>query len=117
MPVADMPVESVLGDDLAHIGEDFRGGRDRRRSPRLETIAEGVKVAVGADAGKTMRQPGAAKALLGFKDDKAGARELGGEVIGAADAGDTGADDQDVEMFDRLCGGHGAERRGNVHGV
>ena len=36
-------------------------------------------------------------------------------VHGGPDAGESGADNQDVEMFARLCGGHGAERRGDVH--
>jgi hypothetical protein len=59
-----MPLKPVFGDDLAHIGENFRGGGDRRAGPWLEAIAEGVKIAVGADAGIAVGQPGAAKAFL-----------------------------------------------------
>ena len=51
-PVADVAAEIVLVDDLAQVAEDLGGGRDRRAGPRLEAVAEGVEVAVGADAGK-----------------------------------------------------------------
>ena len=67
--------------------------------PRLEAVAEGVQVAVGADAGIAVGAPGAAEGLLGFERDEARARALRGEVIGRADAGDAGAGDQDVEML------------------
>src|SRR5712664_2909642 len=49
--VADMPSKIVLFDDVAHVGHDFRGGCDRRADPRLEAVAEGMEIAVGADAG------------------------------------------------------------------
>ena len=62
VPVADVLREIVFVDDFAHIGADFRRGRDRRTGPGLEAVAEGVKVAVGADARIFMRPPGAAKA-------------------------------------------------------
>jgi hypothetical protein len=114
MPVADMRLKPVFGDDLAHIGANFRGGRDRCAGPWLEAVAEGVKIAVGADAGIAVGQPGAAKALLGFEHDEAGAGKLHRQVIGAADAGDAGADDQDIEMLGRLGGGSGGCRG---HGV
>lgn len=63
MAVADMAGEVVLGDHLAHVAQDFLGGRDRRPGPGLEAIAEGVEVAVGADAGVAVRAPGAAEPL------------------------------------------------------
>ncbi len=99
VPVADVPCQIVLGDHFAHIGLDFLRCRDRRADPRLEAIAEGVEVAVGADAGITMGQPGAAEILLALQDDKTRARQLRRQVIGAADAGNAGADDQDIEML------------------
>ena len=40
-----------------------------------------------------------------FQHDEAGAGHLLRQMIGAADAGDAGADDQHVEMFDCLRGG------------
>jgi hypothetical protein len=36
-------------------------------------------------------------------------------MIGAADTGDAGADDQHVEMFDLFRGRDGAGGRGDVH--
>ena len=51
-----------------------------------------------------MRAPGAAEALLRFEHDEARAGALVGQVIGAADAGDAGADDQHVEMLARPRG-------------
>src|ERR1700760_3095577 len=102
MPVADVTAEIVLRDHLAYVGQDLFGCGDRRPDPWLEAVGEGVQVAVGADAGIAVRTPGAAKALLAFQDDEALAREIPAELIGAADAGDTGADDQDIDMRDAL---------------
>jgi hypothetical protein len=50
MPVADMRLKPVFGDDLAHVGANFRSGGYRRAGPWLEAVAESVKIAVGADA-------------------------------------------------------------------
>ena len=113
MLVADMPREVVFGDDFAHIVEDLRRGRDRRTGPGLEAVTKRVKVTVGADAGIAVRHPGAAKAFLRLQHDKARARQLLGQMIGAANTGDAGADDQDVEMFSSLAGGSAAD--GYVH--
>ena len=104
VPVADVRAEVVLVDDLAHVGEDLRGRRDRRAGPGLEAIAEGVEVAVGADARIAMGDPRAAEAFLRLEDDEARAGALLGEVIGATDAGNSGADDQDVEVLGLLRG-------------
>src|SRR5439155_20773359 len=99
--IADVAGEIVLVDDLAHIAEDLGRGRDRRAGPRLEAIAEGVEIAVGADARIAVGRPRAAKALLFFEDDKAGSGALPGQVIGAADPGDPRPDDHDVEVLAR----------------
>src|ERR1019366_5738241 len=116
VPVTDMPLKPVFGDDLAHVGADLRSGGDRRAGPWLEAIAESVKIAVGAGTGIAMGQPGAAKALLCLKHDKTRARELRSQVVGAADAGDTSTNDQDIKMLGRLWGGSGADCcRVNVH--
>src|SRR5207237_2383531 len=85
--VADMLLKPVFGDHFAHVGANFRSGRTRRAGPWLETVDEGMKVAVGADPGIAMRQPGAAKALLCLKHDKACAWELRRQVLCAANAG------------------------------
>src|SRR3954454_14351232 len=97
-----MTAKIVLRDHLAHIGEDLVGSRDRRPDPWLEAVAEGVKIAVGTDAGITMRAPGAAKTLLAFQNHEAPVRQILRKLIGAADAGDSGSDDQDIEMLDGL---------------
>ena len=99
--IADVAAEIVLGDHLAHIFQDLRGGRDRRAGPRLEAITKRVEVAVGTDAGIAVRAPGAAKGLLRFERDEARPRALLGEMIGSAHAGDAGTRDNDIEMFDR----------------
>jgi hypothetical protein len=109
--VADVRAKIILGDHLAHIGEDLLGGGDRRARPGLEAIAEGVEVAVGADAGIAVRDPGAAEGLLGLQHHVTGVRPLGLQVIGGADAGYAGPDDQDVEMFG-FHGGRPLERGG-----
>ena len=97
--VADVAVEIVVLDHLAHVAEDLRAGGDRRSDPGLETVAEGVEVAVGPDAGIGMRQPGAAEAFEAFENHEAGPGALLREVVGAADARDPGSDDQHVEML------------------
>src|SRR6185437_13437522 len=50
VPVADARAKVVLLDDLAHVVLDLGRRRDRRGGPRLEPVAEGVEIAVGADA-------------------------------------------------------------------
>ncbi len=97
---ADVLVDAVLGGGLADVVQNPRPVRDRLRlGPRLERIAEREHVAVGADAGIAEQVPGAADAVAALEDDKA----LGGafvlQMIARADAGEPGADDQDVEMF------------------
>src|SRR5690606_27778894 len=90
------------------------GGGDGGACPGLEAVAEGVEVAIGADAGVFVGPPGAAEGFLSFEDDKRGAGPLGGEVVGGADTGDAGSDDEDIEVlglggvgWERLCLRHG----------
>jgi hypothetical protein len=111
-----MAAEIVLLDHLAHILEYLGGARDRRRGPRLEAIAKGVEVAVGADPGIAVGAPGAAEGVLGFEGDEARARALRGQMIGRAHPGNAGARDHHVEM---LCGGGcgGADLCLNVHRI
>src|SRR5215212_1432521 len=99
MAVADVMREIVLVDHLAHIAPDLFGRGDRRAGPRLEAIAERIQVAVGADAGITMGPPCPAERLLRFEHDKARPRALMRQVIGGADPGNPGPDDQYVEML------------------
>ena len=61
-----------------------------------------------------MRDPRAAECRLRFQDDEARARKLLCQVVGAADAGDAGADDQHVEMFRGLFG-RGVTANSDIH--
>ena len=114
VPIADVRAQSVFLDDLAHVAENLRGGRDRSAGPGLEPIAEGMQVAVGADAGIAVGAPGSAKAVLRLEDDETCPRALRGQMIGGADPGDTGARDNDVEML-RAVSRRGANLLLNVH--
>ncbi len=97
--IADVAVKVVLLDHLAHVFADLVRGGDRRADPGLEAVAEGVEVAVGADAGILVGQPGAAEALQRVQHHEALAGRLLGQVVGGADAGDSRADDQHVEVL------------------
>ena len=90
---------SLLLDHLAHVREDLVGGGDGRPDPRLEAVAEGVQVAVRADARVRVGEPGATEARELLEHDERLLRVLVLQVICRADAGDPGPDDQHVEMF------------------
>src|SRR5215813_3656906 len=106
--VADGAAEVVVVDDLAHVLEDLCRRGDGRARPGLEAIAERVEVTVRADPREPVRDPCAAEARLRVEHDEGGAGALLGEVIGAADARDAGADDQHIEVFGSWGGRHGA---------
>ncbi len=99
MVVADVPGEVVLLDHLAHVLEDLFGGGDRGANPWLEAVAEGVEVAIRADAGVAMHPPGAAEAIEAFEDYEGCAGTLGRQMVGAAHSGDARANNQNVEML------------------
>ena len=117
MQVANVPAEIVFLDDFGQIGQDLWSGRDRRTRPWLEAVAKRVKIAIRADARIAVGQPGAAKAPLRFENDEARAGELRLQVVGAANSGNAGPDDKDVEMLRSLrrrrCGAGFCQ---NVHG-
>src|SRR5829696_7429441 len=71
MAITDVAREVVLLDHLAHVVQYLLGRGDRLAGPRLEAIAEGVEVAVGADARIAMGDPRPAEALLRFQHDEA----------------------------------------------
>src|SRR6266436_8833811 len=100
MAKADLLVDAVFNRGLADIVQNSRAVGDRLRlGPRLERIAEREHVAVGADAGIAKQIPGAADAIAPFEDDKALAWALVLQMIARRDTGQSGADDQHVEMF------------------
>src|SRR5215831_18627687 len=93
-------VDTVFGRGLAHVIENARPVRDGLRlGPWLEGIAEREHVAVRADAGIAEQVPGPADALPPLENDKILGRAFVLKVIARRDAGQTGADDQDVEML------------------
>ena len=108
--IANVSIEAIFIDDFAEIGENLISGRDRFADPWLEAIAERVEVAVRPDAGIAVGDPGAPETVLGFEDHEAHRRTLGLEVVGGADAGDSGADDRHIEMLRRLRFGVGRRR-------
>src|SRR5215475_8475132 len=100
MAEADFLVDAVLGRGLANIVQNARPVRDRLRlGPWPERIAEREHVAIGADAGIAEQVPGAPDRVAPLEDDKALAGALRLQVIAGADAGHSGADDQDVEVL------------------
>jgi hypothetical protein len=102
MPIANVSIEAIVIDDFAEIGKNLRSGGNRFADPWLEAVAERVEVAVRPDAGIAMGDPRAAKAVLSFEDHEAHLRALGLEVVGGADAGDSGSDNRHIEMLRRL---------------
>ena len=97
--------EVIVLDHFAHIGENFLRGRDRRARPWLEAIAKRIEVTVGADARIGVRPPGSAEIFLNFKDKEALVRSLVLHVPCGANARNTRADNQHVEMFRSLGSG------------
>src|SRR5262249_34997553 len=78
--------------------DDRRPLADRLRMlPRLECVAHGVHVAVGADARILEQLPGAAHARLGLENGEGLARQPGPQVARCADAGEPGTDNNDVK--------------------
>ena len=100
MVEADLLVDAVVARGLAHVVQNPRPVGDRLRlGPRPERIAERIHVAVGANARIAEQVPRAADAVAALQDHVALAGAILLQVIARADAGQAGADDQDVEMF------------------
>ena len=92
-----MPNSAIVSRRYAMI--DGPVGDRLLRVPRLELEAERVHVAVGADAGIAEQVPGAADVGAPFEDQVGAVRRLDLQVIGGADAGDAGADHEDIDML------------------
>ena len=90
--------EVVLLDDLVEVGEDLLARGDGRAAPGLEPVAVGEQVAVGAHAGVAVGPPGAAAVVLRVQEHEGPVGEPLLQVVGGADAGDAGADDEDVDV-------------------
>src|ERR1019366_395542 len=108
MVETDFLVDAVIGCGLADVVQNPRPVRNRLRlGPWLERIAQREHVAVGANAGIWELIPGAADAVAALEDGIALAGTFVLQVITRADAGQSGADDQHVEMFRWHGGLHG----------
>ena len=62
----DPPSQVVFVDDLVHVVQDLIATGDRVAAPRLESVAKGEKIAVGANAGIVVSPPCAAETGLGL---------------------------------------------------
>ena len=102
MPIADMPGQIVVVDDLAHVLENLLGRRNGHAGPWLEAIAKGVEVAVRPNAWKPVGAPCPAEAFLGFEDDETRLGTLLGEMPGTANTGNACPNDDDIEVLGDL---------------
>ena len=99
MTKADVRIETEDARRLADVGEDRGAVGDRLGFlPRVEGIAEGEHVRVGTHPGIAKEIPGAADGLARLEDGEGLAGALGLEPVASADARQSGADDEDVEL-------------------
>src|ERR1700749_1996332 len=104
MAEADVVFDPVFARGLPYVVADLVAGGDRVLvGPGLERVAKGVHVGIGADAGIAEEVPSAADRLARLEDRVALAGAVALQVGAGADAGETGADDQDVDVL----AGHG----------
>ncbi len=112
--VADVAAEIVFLDHVAHIFQNLGRAGDRCAGPRLEPVAEGVQVAVGADAGIAVGAPGATEAGPGFPARRNSCPDIAWPDDRPRRRRDTGAGDHDVEMLGP-AGSRGADLVSDVH--
>jgi hypothetical protein len=95
----DGPVDAVFLGRLAQVAEDLVRPGDRVLvTPRPELVAERVQVRVRPDAGVAEQVPRAADRPARLEDRVLLPRVLALQVVRGAEAGDPGADDEDVEV-------------------
>ena len=100
MVESDLLPDPELVDRFVQVVEDRRTVGDRLRvAPRLELEAQRVHVAVGADTGIAEKVPGAAECRPTLEDRELAVGAHGLQVVGRRNAGDAGADDDDVEVL------------------
>ena len=107
MTEVDVGSEVVLGDRFLEILEDLLAVGDRVVArPRLERVRERMQVGVRANAGIPEQVPRAADGVPRLDDRERLVRQLRLEVVGRADPGNAGADDEDLDVsvrVGRLC--------------
>ena len=101
MVVADVAIEIILLDHFAQIGLYFGGRGDRRPHPRFEAEAEGIKIAIGTDAGEFVGEPGAAVTGLPFQYQEALVWQALLQVPGCGEPGNAGTNHQHINIGDR----------------
>ena len=101
VPVADVLVDAIFAGCFTQVIEDqICVGNRLGAEPRLEFVAEGIEVRVGADAGVAEQIPGPAAGLARLQNGIALTRQIALQVVGSADARQAGTDDQDIDMLD-----------------
>ena len=107
----DFGVDVVLRDGLAQVGQNLVRRRDGILvAPRLELVAEGVQIGIRSNPGIPEQIPRAAGCAARLEDGVGPAGVILLQVVRGADAGDAGADDQDVDVLDAGGGvGHGGD--------
>src|SRR5581483_5422780 len=93
VPVTDLAVDAVVPRGLVEIIGDRL-----LAAPGPEAVAERVHIGIGANAGITEQVPGAAERFAPFQDDEGLFRTVALQVIGNANPGEAGTDDDDVEI-------------------
>lgn len=97
--VANVPVDAVVFNGFLQVVEDGVGLGNGLARPGLEAVAEGVQIAVGTHPRVGVLAPGTAEGRLVFQQHKGLAGAFFPQVVGGADTGNTGADDQYVKML------------------
>src|SRR5690242_2325332 len=99
MVEANFLIDAVVACRVPDVFENGGAVGDRLRlAPRTERIAERIHVRIGADARIAEQIPGTADAVAAFENGVAAGRAVPLQVIAGADAGQTRADDDDIEM-------------------
>jgi hypothetical protein len=99
LAVTDVLVDAGFGGGLPEVLEDQLAVADQlRRLPRLELVAEGEAVGVRTDTWIAEEVPGAAEVVAHLEDLEGLVGHLHLEMARGADAGETGADDQNVDI-------------------
>ena len=101
---ADVAVDAGLARRVLDVLEDGVAVGDRLLAvPGPERVAQRVHVRVRTDARVAEEVPGPTDGVARLEDGVVGPRALGLEVVPGADAGQPGADDQDVEVRGVAC--------------
>src|SRR4029077_12971025 len=100
LPESDVAIDAEFTRSIAHILQNARPVADvLNLLPWAEGISERVHVGVGAHAGIAEQVPSAANLRSRFEDDVALAGTTRLETVSRADAGESGSDNDHVEVF------------------